>query len=102
MAAASLIAALVAGRRGGDSIFGRKGIAVLVARGVAARSGRRRQFRCPFDRAAGDGRDGAAVQLLSAAGLAAGLLVLVRLLRPRLLAPRFSRFTPSFARAVSW
>ena len=96
--AASLIAALVTVRRNGDSIRGRKGVAIwllaaLLHGPAAVGNSDFISIALPETAAA------SVVQLLSAAGLAAGLLALARLLRPRLRRPLFSSYIPSFAAA---
>jgi hypothetical protein len=99
IAAASLIAALAAVRRSGQSVWGRKGIAIWVLAALlhgpaVAGSGDVNSF------ALSEGAATSVVQLLSSAAVALGALLLARLFRARPAARRFTGFVSAFAAAL--
>ena len=102
LASASLIAALVALRRGGDSIWGRKGIAIWVLAALLHGPAIAGRVDADFNSLALPETVASSVlQLLTSAALAIGLFVLASLLaaRRRRAASLFA-FFPAFSAAV--
>jgi hypothetical protein len=99
IAAASLIAALVAVRRSGDSVWGRKGIAIWLLAALLhgpAVAGKTDLGSIALPETVAT----SVVQLLAATALAVGLLALARLRRSRRRPVPISTYVSSFAAAL--